>query len=325
MHVNRGLLSWGLFLILAGLVPLAERAGLISADQILGLWNLWPLILIGIGVGLVLSRTSFEVLGSLIVAGTFGLMLGAFLAVGIGSFPGGVCGNDRGTSTFDEQSGSFGSPAEVDVEFNCGELDLSGVAGTSWAFRGSGQEDREPIIEAGPDSLQIRPAERSFVPFASNGEAWEVDVPEDVPVGLRVQLNAGRATVIPGAGELRDVRLQVNAGAIVADLAAATAIDSVDVQTNAGSASVTLPGVSVTGRVQVNAGSIEICTPSAAGVRIRSGGGLGGNNFAEAGLQQSGDTWESPGYAEAAVRIDLDAEANLGSITLNPADGCDEP
>ena len=63
---------------------------------------------------------------------------------------------------------------------------------------------------------------------------------------------------------------------------------------------------------------------AAAGIRIHSGGGLGGNNFADAGLEPTGDTWESAGYAAAAVQIELDAEANLGSITLNPDDGCDE-
>jgi hypothetical protein len=325
MHLNRGLLAWGVFLILAGLVPLAERAGLITADQILGWWNLWPLILIGIGVGIVLSRTSFEVIGSLIVAGTFGLMLGAFLAVGIGGFPGGVCGKDLGTNAFAEESGTFNGPAEVSVEFNCGELAVSGAAGTSWAFGGRGDQDHQPIVEAAADSLRIRAAERSFVPFASTGESWELGLPEGVPLGLRVQLNAGRATVAPGTGELRDVRLQVNAGSIVADLEDASSIGSIDVQTNAGSASVTLPEASVTGRVQVNAGSIEICTPAEAGVRIHAGGGLGGNNFADAGLEQSGDTWESSGYADAAVQIELDAEANLGGITLNPDDGCDQP
>lgn len=325
MHVNRGLLSWGVFLILAGLVPLAERAGIISANQILGWWNLWPLILIGIGVGLVLSRTSFEVIGSLIVAGTVGVMVGAFLAVGIGGFSGGVCGNDRGTGAFEEQSGTFEGPAEVSVEFNCGDLAVSGTPGTSWTFGGRGDEGHQPIVEADAASLRIRAAERSFVPFTSTGESWEVGVPEAVPIGLRVELNAGRATISPGTGELRDVRLQVNAGAIVADLGSASAIGSIDVQTNAGAASVTLPEESVTGRVQVNAGSIEVCTPTGAGIRIHSGGGLGGNNFGEAGLEQSGDTWESSGYADAAVQIELDAEANLGSIALNPADGCDEP
>lgn len=324
MRLNRGLLSWGVFLILAGVVPLAERAGLISANQILGWWNLWPLILIGIGVGLVLSRTSFEVIGSLIVAGTFGLMLGAFLAVGIGGFSGGVCGNERGTSALEQQTGTFDGPAEVSVEFNCGDLAVSGAPGASWTFGGRGDEDHQPIVEAEASSLRIRAAERSFVPFASSGESWEVGLPAGVPLGLRVQLNAGSATIAPGTGELRDVRLQVNAGAIVANLGSAAAIGSIDVQTNAGSASVTLPEASVSGRVQVNAGSIELCAPADAGIRIHSGGGLGGNNFADAGLEQSGDTWESADYAGAAVQIELDAEANLGSITLNPDDGCDQ-
>ena len=100
MHINRGLLSWGVFLIVAGLILLAVRAGWLSASQIAGWWNLWPLVLIGIGVGLVLTRTPFEVLGSVLVAGTFGLMLGAVLAIGIAGFPGSVCGNEIGSTAY---------------------------------------------------------------------------------------------------------------------------------------------------------------------------------------------------------------------------------
>jgi hypothetical protein len=182
----------------------------------------------------------------------------------------------------------------------------------------------QPIVEADADSLRIRAGERSFVPFASSGRAGRWQLPDGVrsvarPTERRPgERRAGsrRAARRPAAGEC---------GAIVADLSEATAIDSIDVQTNAGSASVTLPATSMDGRVQVNAGSIELCTPPEAGLRIRTGGGLGGNNFGDAGLEQSGDTWESPGYADTSAQIDLDAEANLGSITLNPDDGCDEP
>ena len=127
----------------------------------------------------------------------------------------------------------------------------------------------------------------SLVPF-SKGEHWNVTLPEDVALGIRVQLNAGDATVEPGAVELTDVEIQVNFGQIVAVLGEATALDSVDIQTNAGSASVTLPNVSLTGRLQVNAGSLELCTAADAGVRIQTGGGLGSNNFGDAGLVQDG-------------------------------------
>jgi hypothetical protein len=321
MQINRGLLSWGVFLIVAGLIPLAVRAGWLSASQIAGWWNLWPLVLIGIGVGLVLTRTPFEVLGSLLVAGTFGLMLGAVLAIGIAGFPGSVCGNDIGSTAYDEQTGSFAGPAEVDIEFNCGELAVTGAGGSTWTFAGSGDGEVEPDVEADGSSIRIRGAERSFVPI-SKGERWNVTLPQDVALGIRVQLNAGNATVQPGAAELTDVDIQVNFGSIVAELADATALASVDVQTNAGSASVTLPDVSLTGRLQVNAGSLEVCTPADAGVRIETGGGLGSNNFGDAGLVQDGDTWESPSYPDATTRIDLEAEANLGNIALNPEDGC---
>jgi hypothetical protein len=325
MHVNRRFLSWGVFLILVGAIPLLVRAGSISEEQIASWWNLWPLVIVGIGIGLVLSRTPFEILGNLVVAGTFGLMFGALVAVGVSGFPGVACGSGIGSTELAGETGTFGGPAEVDIEFNCGELVVTGASGDAWTFGGRGDADRQPSVDADADSLRIRAADnRDWVPFEANGERWEVGLPDAQPLSLDVQLNAGEATVQPGAGELRDVRLQVNFGAFVADLGAAAAIGNVDVQTNAGSASVNLPNESLTGRLQVNAGSIEFCTPAGAGLRLTmSGGGLGSNNFDVAGLTRSGDTWESAGYANAAVQIDLRTEANLGSIALNPEDGCD--
>ena len=74
----------------------------------------------------------------------------------------------------------------------------------------------------------------------------------------------------------------------------------------------TLPDVSLTGRLQVNAGSLEVCIPADAGVRIETGGGLGSNNFGDAGLVQDGDTW-NPRAVPRHAQIDLEAEANLGA------------
>ena len=85
MHIRRGYLGWGVFLILAGAVPLAVRAGYLTDDQIGRLWTLWPLILIGIGVGLILSRTRFDFIGGIIVAATLGLMAGGLLSSGVGT------------------------------------------------------------------------------------------------------------------------------------------------------------------------------------------------------------------------------------------------
>ena len=190
MQINRGLLSWGVFLIVAGLIPLALRAGWLSASQIAGWWNLWPLVLIGIGVGLVLTRTPFEVLGSLLVAGTLGLMLGAVLAIGIAGFPGGVCSDELGSTAYDEQTGAFDGPADVDIEFNCGDLAVTGAGGSMWTFAGSGDGEVAPDIEADGSSLQ-NSRRRAVVRSVLKGRALERHAP------------GGRAARHPGAAQRR--------------------------------------------------------------------------------------------------------------------------
>ena len=80
MRIHRGFLGWGIFLILAGSIPLAVRAGYLSDVELRDVGGLWPLILVGIGVGLILSRTRYGFLGGFIVAATFGVIVGGLLA-----------------------------------------------------------------------------------------------------------------------------------------------------------------------------------------------------------------------------------------------------
>ena len=88
MHVNRSLLGWGVFFILVGAIPLAVQAGLLTTAQISDWWRFWPLILVGIGLGLLLRRTALEALGGLVVAATFGIMVGAAASGGLSGIGG---------------------------------------------------------------------------------------------------------------------------------------------------------------------------------------------------------------------------------------------
>ena len=45
-------------------------------------------------------------------------------------------------------------------------------------------------------------------------------------------------------------------------------------------------------------------------------------DYAGHGLVQDGKTWTTPGYDSATVRIELDTNANAGSFSLDPEDGC---
>ncbi len=323
MRINRRFLTWGAFVIVLGAVPLAVRAGLLDGDQVRGWWSLWPLIVVGIGLGLVLHRTSFEVLGGLLVAVTLGMMGGAVLAGGTGGLPNAVCGNDRATGTLPAASGTFEGAGSIDLELDCGELQLTGVSGSDWSFDGSGDAGRAPAIESTSDRLAIRSHESTGINLVGRRETWNVSVPRDVPVAINLQLNAGRATIAPGAATLREVQAQVNFGAITLDLGEVTGIDALDIQSNAGTIALTLPNVSHSGQIQVNAGAVRLCAPAGAALRIETGeSAVSSYDFGRAGLVQDGSTWTSPNYDAAAVRIDLEAEANAGSFTLNPEEGC---
>ena len=94
MHIDRRLLGWGLFLIIVGAIPLLVRGNYLDADLIQDWPSLWPLLLIGWGLGLVLRRTPGELLGSAISVAVLGVMVGGLIATGFGGFPSfGACGD----------------------------------------------------------------------------------------------------------------------------------------------------------------------------------------------------------------------------------------
>ena len=83
------------------------------------------------------------------------------------------------------------------------------------------------------------------------------------------------------------------------------------------------PDLTVDGSIEVNAGSVNLCTPDGAGLRFNTeGSNLSSYDFEDQGLVKTGSTWQTPGFDDADVRIDLDTQANAGSFSLNPEDGC---
>lgn len=113
MHVDSRFLGWGVFFIVLGAVPLAVGQGLIDPATISGWWRLWPLILIGVGVGLILRRTPAHFLGGLIVAATLGLLFGSLIAGGTNGSAGFGCGSGRSGVALQPVSGGFGTEASV--------------------------------------------------------------------------------------------------------------------------------------------------------------------------------------------------------------------
>lgn len=319
MRIDRGLLGWGVFLVVLGAVPLAVAQGWLPSD--IRWWELWPLILVGIGAGILLRRSSFAPLGGLIVAATFGAMLGGALAGG--SFPifgGGCLGGSTGTP-FTAQSGSLsGSSATVRLDMGCGDMTVTTASGSGWRIQGTSDGGRVPVIDASAASLTVRvPSEGNVFGARST---WNVALPTSPRVALTAAANAGSAHLGLTGANLESLDLSVNAGDGRVDLTGTT-LTSILARVNAGSAKIQLPAASLTGEMTVNAGSIAICAPEGVALRLQANDNITASyDYEGHGLVRAGNTWTSPGWATATTRIDLTTTANAGSFALDPQEGC---
>src|ERR1035437_2331754 len=110
MRVDRSRFNWGVFLIVLGGVALAYNRNAVSSSVLMDAWRLWPLVLVGVGLKFVLSRTPAAFVGGLVVPPPIGPIAGTAFAGGpnIGWGAGGHWGQ-RSAS----QSGSFSGTSTV--------------------------------------------------------------------------------------------------------------------------------------------------------------------------------------------------------------------
>jgi hypothetical protein len=326
--VDRRFLNWGIFLIVLGLIPLLVRLDVISSDAIADAWRLWPLILVGIGLGLLLRRTALAPLGGLVVAATIGLVIGSLIAVG-GSISAGCGISSGGTGPVDRTSrtGDFNAQsATVVIAIDCGTLEVGSSGGTAWSVDAQDPQDHPASIESGPGSLAVRaPKGEDFFTSLTRGRgprSWTVTLPETPRLTVQVDMNAGDGRLALGYADVGRFSGTFNAAAARVDLSDAS-VGGLDATFNAGSGKLLLPSrSSFEGTLRANAASLELCVPGDVGLRIQVSGALSSADFSAQGLTKSGNTWESSNWSSAANRIDLTVDANAASVSLNPAGGC---
>jgi hypothetical protein len=327
VHIDRRLLGWGAFLIIVGAIPLLVRGDYLDAGLVDEWPSLWPILLIGWGLGLVLRRTPGELLGSAISVVVLGIMVGGLISTGFGGFPAfGACGsNDADSGTgFGNRSGTLDANGRVAIEFNCGTLAVSTVDGSDWSLTGTAPSGHGPDVEADFGSVQIRPPDDDdFMGFFEAASRWQIGLPRTPTLDLSVTLNAGDGTIDLTGANLDNLSVTVNAGSIDFDLAGAATLSDVSVTVNAGSAAFDLPAGLADGSMTLNAGSIEACVPTGTPVRVSWSGALASNNFDSAGLDKIDDGhWQTSGFSSAGG-LDLSVSANAGSFSLSFGGSCD--
>ncbi len=317
MRINTSLIFWGVTLITAGVVALAIQAGAIAEESAREVWRFWPVIIIVIGLAVIAARTPFAMIATVVAALVVGGMAGTLVA----GFPSGFsfgCEGDAGETVTEE--GSFGTDADVDLDLNCGELNVSTAAGSDWSVEARYAADA-PTIDSSDASLRVvSPDTFAVFGFGDASQAWDVTLPTDPTLALSIDANASSSVLELDDATLSSLAVDANAGDVEIRLPGAS-VDDLSVDANAGSISIEVDeGTELTGSVEMNAGSLDLCVPDGVGLAITmSDDNVSfSHNLDDLGLTREGDVWRS-GSGDA---ISLSVEGNAASFTLNPEEGC---
>lgn len=321
MRANTGLLAWGLFFIVAGGLILAVNEGRLERETLGEAWRLWPLILIGIGIGVLLRDSPFGVLGGLLAAVVLGGIAAAAFTGGSGGLDCGPAGEEA-TTPFTREGEMR---ARMVVDFSCGELVVATRDGTSWRLEGREPGRRPPRETSGAESVRLAPPAGGSLPFLGEGgrRAWRLVLPAAAPVReLRISASAATASLDLGGLATGRLGVSLNAADATLDLREA-AVERLEVDANASATRLLLPrrGLAA-GAVEANAGALELCLPDGPAIELTARGALSDTDFTEAGLRRSGERWRSPDFDAAAARILLSVEANAATVEVRPAEEC---
>ena len=317
MRVRRGLLFWGLLLIPLGAIPLLVRAGQLDPNRLIDAWRLWPLVIVGIGLVILASRTRYAVIGTAVLALAIGSIGGAALASGniwLGAV--GACGiGDQGTTVVDK-TGTFAGPASVRLQLDCGTVDFGAGSGSAWTVHAS-YRGGPPSVEGSASGLDVRTPTGG-----SHRQDWKIAAPSSSLTSFRLTANAASSTVDLGTAALEDLQADVNAGDVRIS-GGSSPIRHADLTMNAGRLRLTLGnGAATTGSLSVNAGAIDLCVPPDVGLRLDVQDQLTFvTNLSSRGLARNGSIWTRPGTG-AAQTISLSVQGNAASFTLDPNGGC---
>lgn len=319
MRVNRRFLYWGVFLVAIGGVLVVADLAAVDSATIEHALRLWPLAIIAIGLGLILRRTRFSVAGGMLAAAMPGLLLGgAFAVVPHFSVD---CGGRGQPVSYTTTQGTFAGPATVSVNSGCGSVVVNTAAGSAWQLNAGNTANRVPIVNSTAQSLSIDAgAKDGWHLFDAGRDSWDLTLPTSRIDDLSLVVNAGKGNIdLPGA-QLGRLDVVTNAAETIVDASGAS-LSGLSGAVNAGLLSVHLPSDSdISGSLTVNAGALQVCTPPGLGLRVSHGGVLSGIKVN--GLEASGADWQSPDYASAAHRADLNVIVNVGAVEINPIGGC---
>ena len=285
--------AWPLFIILLGTSSLVSSlAGYRRLSA--GTWSLlWSVAWIAIGAVLLLSTTRAIAISPADLIATWWPV--ALIAMGVwfliaAVWPGGT----RPLENLSLPLAPGAPSAEVRIRFGGGELHVErGTPGmlVSGSFSGGVVHQ-----QTGPNAVQLEPYTGGGWPFMWDRRLdWQVGFTDEVPLDLRVDGGASRATL-----DLSDLLVR-----------------RLELHTGASDTRVTLPNAGGTAvRAEAGAASVTIAVPDGVAARIRARMAVGSVSVNEARFLRSGEGYESADYATNPRRSEIDVQGGVGAVRI---------
>ena len=152
------------------------------------------------------------------------------------------------------------------------------------------------IASGGPGTLELEQDTRYGLPWLDRRSDWNVGLTAEVPLDLKVDAGASRAVL-----DLHDLRVRL-----------------LELQTGASETRILLPRAAgaTTVRAQAGAAALTIEVPDGVAARIRTRMALGSAQIDPTRFPASSGGYESPDYATAANRADIDVGGGVGSLRI---------
>jgi hypothetical protein len=294
--MSKGHLFRGAILIIVGALLLLANMGFINPLFWWHVVQLWPVILIALGIRLLAKDSSVGNLLALIMIvsalGYAGWVSQTTGPMELENFVRSEVMQDRVSQgklivNFGDGTIRFSGDTEY---FTQGKLDYY-TNEPQWKYN---QMDSSAELEISSENHKgIR---FGWLPFNNATRTWDISLNQKPEWDITLNSGACSADIDLSQNNVKDFTLNTGASDIKVKFGLQQDTSNV--------------------KIRAGASNIEIFIPKDTGIRLSMSGALSSNNFEEIGLVKSGDVYTSAGYSEKSQRIEIDISAGVSNIKI---------
>jgi len=290
---------WAIALIAIGALALMGNLGYLNGWQLDRLGELWPLILVLIGVEILITRSLPRQTGATLGAVVAILaVLGATLYVGFGpSPPVGTVGSSA--------SAAIGNLEQATLDLNVGgatvtiNTDVATGQLYNASFHANSADRTVATVNRSTGVVRIELPNRTFLFGPSGGRTIDLSLSDQIPWGITINGGATQQTL--DLSNLKLSRLSMNGGAQQIALILPPANGIVPIELNGGAANLT------------------VHRPAGTEASLTMSGGV--NDFTADGNHQASlagqMNWQSSGYAGATKEYNIQVSGGANHVTID--------